>query len=817
MKRAPATIAGLAAVLFLITGPFILALQPARAQGGIEGQWTTMANGDDMRGLAMTGNVVWAGTHNGGVVSWDPFDGSHTQYLAPEYPLASNDIQAIASDGQYMLWFATRRGVTQFEPGEDQWITYTTADGLGSNNATAVAFGPDGKVWIGTSQAWDGNAWSGGGLSVCELSGNCVTYTVDDGLPSDNVTDIAFAGGDVWVGTRPYKVFVEESDTAAAHWANEGGGVAWLSGGSWNTFNRDDSDLTDNRINAVAAGPDGRIWFATPSGLVRYTPDEDAWYRYRTSDGLASNSIRDVTVDGDGRVWALTYKNETAPIGVLNMLEGDTWTEYGDNDGLSSKVLWAVLADQQGRIWVGTGPWCRDTIGCEGGGLTRYQPLDDAWQGYRTSESHLSSNKITDVAVTGDGTLWIATLGSGVSTREPNGVWQHFNMDNSDLSSNLVEALAVDGDGAVWIGTQRYVEEGVWTGGGLNVYRDGSWTVYDEDNSGLPGDEIQDIEVDADGVVWIGTGDLRDGSGAGLVAFDTKTNTWLPTYTTDDGLPSNVVTDVALDATGNQVWVATAPAGGYTGGGLAVFESGDWTGYTSPADRPGSGEDVTGDFRAVAVDGDGNPWAGTYNTQGFLSAEWPFVDALVAYRTDDAWSETTFEEQGYVSTLAIASNDNVWAGISHGTALTGLKPEESHLQPTRGGVRARIDGAWFAATADASGLAGSDVTALAFGSNGDVWIGTANAGLSLLQGAQPGPTPTNTVPPTDTPAPTNSPGPTNTPGPAPEATITPIPVTPTPGNITPPAEVPEAATLILVGTGLAGLGGYAAYRWRSRK
>jgi hypothetical protein len=41
-------------------------------------------------------------------------------------------------------------------------------------------------------------------------------------------------------------------------------------------------------------------------------------------------------------------------------------------------------------------------------------------------------------------------------------------------------------------------------------------------------------------------------------------------------------------------------------------------------------------------------------------------------------------------------------------------------------------------------------------------------------------------------------------------------MTPTPGIASPPAEVPEAATLILVGTGLAGLGGYAAYRWRVR-
>ena len=72
MKRAPAIVIGLVAVLFLVASFAMLTQQPASADVTVEGQWTTLANGDDIRGLAMTGNVVWAGTHNGGVVRWDP-------------------------------------------------------------------------------------------------------------------------------------------------------------------------------------------------------------------------------------------------------------------------------------------------------------------------------------------------------------------------------------------------------------------------------------------------------------------------------------------------------------------------------------------------------------------------------------------------------------------------------------------------------------------------------------------------------------------------------------------------------------------------
>jgi len=509
MKRVPAIVTSLVAILFLVAGPFALTLRPARADVGIQGQWITLANGDDIRGLAMAGNVVWAGTHNGGVVSWDAGDKSHTQYLAPQTGLAGNDIRAVASDGLYTLWFATNNGVSQFEPGAAKWTTFTTANGLASNNATAVTYGPGGKLWVGTSQSWNGSEWTGGGLSICELNGNCFAYTVDNSdLPSNNVTDIAFAGSNVWIGTRPYKVFVEATGTAAAHWTDEGGGVALLSGGQWTTFSRDGSDLSDNRINAVATAPDGRVWFATPSGLVVYNPAEDAWHTYRTGDGLESNAIRDVTVDSSGRVWALSYSSETTPVGALNVLEGDTWSTYSDEDGLSSRVLWAVLADNQGRIWVGAGPWCKVTSGCAGGGLTQYQPSANSWQAYRMSDSHLVSNQITAVAVQDDGALWIATQGSGVSMRDASGEWRHFTEENSDLASNLVRSLAIDADGDVWIGTQQYWKDGAWAGGGLNRYQDGEWTTFGKDNSGLPTNEVITIEIDADGLVWLGTGDF---------------------------------------------------------------------------------------------------------------------------------------------------------------------------------------------------------------------------------------------------------------------------------------------------------------------
>lgn len=814
MRAIRAAVTFLVAVLILMGSSLAPLLQPAQAQRTIEGIWTTIANGDDVRGIAMLGNVAWAGTKNGGAVSWDAGDGTYRQYLAPQSELLSNNIRAVASDGQYIVWFATSRGVSQFEPGANAWYHYTTAEGLPSNNATAVAFGPDGKIWIGTSQIWTGSEWIGGGLSQCNLNGSCTTSTVSEGLPSNNVTDIGFSpdGSEVWVSTQRYKFF----DSVQEIWADGDGGLAVLRGDEWETLTPQ-----DDRLNALAAGNDGRIWLATQSGVEVYDPDADpaeAWKRY--ADELDTNKVRDIAVDSSGDVWVVTYLNETTPRGSLNHFDGSSWRAYDVDDGLSSRTLWAVAADNDGRIWVGTGPLCTDTTGCTGGGVTEYRPGDNTWDIFRMADSYLASNQTTDVAVASDGALWVATWGSGVSMRQPNGQWRTFTRENSDLSSNLARAITIDDDGAVWIGVQQYADDGVWTGGGVHRYENGIWTdYYNDDNSGLPANEVSSIEIGADGGVWIGTADLRDGSGGGLAMFDRPADLW-QLYTTANGLPSNVVTDIAYDPGTQQIWATTAPAGGTNGGGVARFDGADWTSFTS--EDPGivtySSGDNTGDFRAVAVDQNGDAWTGTYTTSGNLPDTWPFIDAVLNHRTNGGWDDVRFDGQGYISSLAVAPNGTLWTGIGQASLSANLSPQELHLQPQRGGVRARMNGEWLAATMMTSGLAGSDVTSLAPISNDDIWIGTANAGLSLLENAAPGQvptaTPTSTTGITGTPPPTDTPAP---PEPTPTRTLTPIPVSPTPGELGPPAEVPEAATLILVGTGLAGLGSYAAYRWRARK
>ena len=69
--------------------------------------------------------------------------------------LSQSEVHDIAQDEAGYLWFTTRRGLNRFDGREFQHLTI--ANGLMTNNLTAIAVAPDDSLWIG-----DGS----GGVSV---------------------------------------------------------------------------------------------------------------------------------------------------------------------------------------------------------------------------------------------------------------------------------------------------------------------------------------------------------------------------------------------------------------------------------------------------------------------------------------------------------------------------------------------------------------------------------------------------------------------------------------------------------------------------
>ncbi|MBF0544227.1 MAG: hypothetical protein HQM08_07335 [Candidatus Riflebacteria bacterium] len=153
--------------------------------------------------------------------------------------------------------------------------------------------------------------------------------------------------------------------------------------------------------------------------------------------------------------------------------------------------------------------------------------------------------------------LWVGTYGDGVvvydgaNTKVFNSKNSNTNANRKDgLISDLVTCLAVDSLGnRVWIGTN----EGVST---CNL--DGTeWNRYTDQN-GLPNNVVRDIAIDDKGKVWVGTP-------SGLACFD---GTEWKTYNSSNGLYEDSVHSVT--ANNGMIWVATV------GGSISRFDGTGW-------------------------------------------------------------------------------------------------------------------------------------------------------------------------------------------------------------------------------------------------
>ncbi len=240
---------------------------------------------------------VWVGTPDGlnrigggAVGAYTSFDG-----------LPDDFIRSLFVDNDGSVWAGTRHGLAHmtFVPGSRKPAridTYTQADGLGSDLVGAMTRGGNQDLWVATLA----------GLSRLHQDGAKVkitNYTTADGLSSNVVTTLlALANGALLIGTQD-------------HGWNEWNGSHFspVTGGG----------LKASTIRAILDDGRGHLWFATANGIARCDcssamgPMEGAgcshWMEFATADGLRSretavNSHPSAWKSADGRLWFATPK-----------------------------------------------------------------------------------------------------------------------------------------------------------------------------------------------------------------------------------------------------------------------------------------------------------------------------------------------------------------------------------------------------------------------------------------------------------------------------------------------------------------------------
>jgi hypothetical protein len=271
---------------------------------------------------------VWVRSRDGDIAKW--IDGRLRRLQLPD-GIAP---QAIASGprGAYLAALVPgTRDVRIFvsESGSFRPLTQRTLD-VPITGVPFVGVAPGGNVWIAVRiEREEGGSERVRGAAVIPPEGDGVVYhhraaAQGQGLPlPDEVAAITFDGdGNAWFASLGGAVRVEEFQAIVFDESRgvrgevvtdvaSGSGMMWIAAaeglGSYANRQFDFTQpalVRDHRPTALATDAEGHLWAAGRTGLLHH--DGTDWRLLGTAEGLPTNELRDVEIDGAGRVWLLT-------------------------------------------------------------------------------------------------------------------------------------------------------------------------------------------------------------------------------------------------------------------------------------------------------------------------------------------------------------------------------------------------------------------------------------------------------------------------------------------------------------------------------
>jgi signal transduction histidine kinase/ligand-binding sensor domain-containing protein/CheY-like chemotaxis protein len=578
---------------------------------------------------------IWMGTKSG----LSCFDGTYFTNYSSHDGLPANEILSLAVGSPALggadpskdaaaddeLWIGTQSGLSRFDG--SHFTSYTVEDGLPSNRVTDLSTDDEGGLWIGTDNGvsrFDGSSF--------------VNYSHRHGLPGNNIRALEWHEGRLWVATDS--------------------GVGVFADGLFSSADLGTGLPRSTLIEALAFDGDGDLWIGTADGVSRF--GDGAFNEYSATEGMAEGRVNTLLAES-GDLWVGTDN------GVSRFVDGARrwrpaaatdlqFSTYTIAEGLAHNNVLALLKDGEGNVWIGTG-----------GGISRFDadgfsPLG-WWQG-------LPDAGVETLWQDGDGTLWIGTNNGLVGYRDG---WLR-SFDSGDGLPNTEILCLADGDGGgLWVGTRR----------GLVLFVDEKVVPHPLSDA-LSGSTVQALYRTASGVLWVGTWDGLYRLASGRITH----------FTVEDGLPANLVWDLLEDQRGI-LWVGTDA-------GVTRFDGASFS-YLRHT------EEDSRAVRSLLEDRRGRVWLGT--------------DVGAALY------------EGGVQRILDTED-----GLVHNQVWHMLEDDRGHMWfGTEGGI-SRFDGEAFQSLLQRDGLGGNAVRRMHQDAGGDVWIATMGGGVTRYRPRRSTPT-----------------------------------------------------------------------------
>lgn len=453
---------------------------------------------------------VWVGTTQG--LEYLDFNGTVTNKADDRYAFfgmaeppraALYQGRRVWIDGQGNKWVGHGGGLTQLRdggtplvPGDDQYTYITGLDGLEWESINWFAVAADGAMWV----------VSGGGGAVRFDHRGTVTesddvFTHTDSFQQDDyLAAVQSAAGHLWVGTS--KGFTVFDDRGTPEVRSDDRFVSF----------READGLPGDNVRELAFDSAG-AWFATHIGIAFMTgsatpfdKSDDAWTTWGVIDGLANYGCYAIAVDGGNGKWigtgsGLSYLDDK---GTPSVKAGDSFTTWRIADGLSGDFIRDIAFEGSRVVWLAT----ENGVTRLDNGGTPSNKADDTYTIFRMSDG-LTAATVMSLAVDSAGRKWFAPLNGGINVLTDGGTaakgddsWTAYGVANG-LPHVAVEDIVAADATSMWLadakGLVHFDHKGTIAATGDDVV-----SVIDTGH-GLAGDWPQVIAVEAPKRLAVGT------------------------------------------------------------------------------------------------------------------------------------------------------------------------------------------------------------------------------------------------------------------------------------------------------------------------
>ena len=406
------------------------------------------------------GNTIWAGTQNG-IWLYSEKNGLQ-RYLVSE---EDNPIHKIFPNPDGLRWWATEQGMLLFDTETKTVVEQLKLGEDDFDEAIFDAFVDKSDImWLATSN----------GLVKIDKKPKAFS-DIGSGF-NEPVQAIAVVGEEVWFGTAtkglyrklqsglvkqvPFNKRLEQNisslffDSKRRLWIGFEQGLAIYDLNVGKLYGVEDycecaaeDNLAQKRIFGFTETDDGNLWVSTSNGLYRLNEKTLAIYKNNPIEegALASNNVRKVIQDVNGRIWVVTaaglseYLPEKERFVKSNIL---SLSEVFGNLSILS-----LVSDNTGNLWIGT----------ESGLL--YLNLNNKNCQFYNQKKGLSSDHIYAIELDDYNRVWLST-NRGLSSLDINsGIFENYGINDGVQGYEFYTGASVQLNGHVYFGGTQGVTE----------------------------------------------------------------------------------------------------------------------------------------------------------------------------------------------------------------------------------------------------------------------------------------------------------------------------------------------------------------------